>query len=640
MAEEPRGRAGEAKQVLGRICRDLVRASQDRMQKWRKEGDEVMRYFHAKDYRFRYESIGGEMSFQSGVSKTWEAFAVLVPFLNPPNPTREIEARIHAPDSVLPRLQVVERYLNHTVQETHFYQQSRRAMLDMLGYGRGIMLTGTHPRTGLITSMYDSTLNFFEDPNALVEEDILWQCRQRILPRFEAQRLYPKAKEVISRLPKAATRFGDQGDERLSPDNSIDMVKLYELWMVTGAHQFRGGAELLRILRRSQAIEATDEEGRGSQVAVDNTPLKYVVSEDGQLIDVGPWEIPWYQDNLWPIEKVTAYDRGSVLEPVSPLVPALPYQRALDWIVGLTMGRFRVTSRLLMAIKKQKGRGPDAQALQRWLMGADMEAIEVEFPGPEMGRLKDYFETFKWDNGWLTEVSGFMELMERKFEEASGINRFLQFGEGRTQDRSARATQLREQTVFNRIDDMKEQVTEWHSKLARKEAIALQFLKNREHIQGLFGEQAAQDFGYLAEPEQRDPQFWLRLFMEAGQPPEEAQAAAIQRASQAYTVQDIFNEANYDVESGEGRRLDREQQIEVLRELHNQVVPTQLQSAIPQERAMAYEATASLYEKLGLDTRLVQTYRAFAQQLAATPAAPPEPVPGEPIPGPGAVEAV
>jgi len=630
------GRQKEAQEVLGMICRDLIKASTARMETWRKEGDEVMRYFHAKDFKFDYQSIGKGLSFDSGVSKTWEAFATLAPFLNPPNPVREIEAKVQAPEEAIPRLQVVERYLNHTVQETDFYKQSRRAILDLLGYGRGVMWTGVHPRTGLVTSMWDSTLNLFEDPNALAEEDILWQARQRVIPRFEAIQQYPEAREKIRRLPKAGSRFGDHGSERLPPDASYDAVKLYEIWMITGAHQFKGGGQLLSILRDSgEAIAGTDDEGRGNDAAVDNTPLKYVVSEDGQLIDVGPWEIPWYQDNRWPAEKVVAYDR-SVQEPVSPLSPALPYQRALNWIVALTMGRFRVTARLIMAVKTQKGRSVDSKALQRWVMGDDMEAIRAEFPGPEMGKLSDYLETFKWDNGWLNEAASFMELMERKFESSSGMSRFLQFGEGQTQDRSARATQLREQTVFNRIDDMKEQVTDWHSRLARKEAVALQFLKDRDHIRGLFGDQAAEQYGFLAQPEQKDPRFWMKMFVQGGLPPEQAEQEALLRAAQAFTLQDVFNEASYGIETGEGRRLDRERQIDVLRELHNQVVPTQLQSPVPQERAMGYQATAELYEKLGLDARLVKIYRDFAQQLQETPAQQPEPAPG-----PGAeVEAV
>lgn len=604
----------EVADITGRILRQQVRFASDRSREWRDSGDEIMRYYHARTYDFEYETLPKDAFFRAKVSKTWEAFAILAPFLNPPNPERTIAMAPETDLAAQARYTVVERYLNWTLKESHFYKQSRRSTLDFIGRGRGVMWTGVHPRKDIVTTFYDSTLNLLIDSNARTEEDVLWKARVRVMPRFKAIERWPHAAETIKRLPKCAHRFGDTtSTDGEDVDQSVECVKLYEMWLVAGVHQFHGGEDLLRALRspgeQAGTIAREDLSAReATKVAVDNSPLKYVISEDGQLIDVGSWEVPWFTDGLWPCSEVVAYDDGSLQNPMSPLNAAIPFQRALNWLMTLMMGKYRVTSRLLLASMSQNGQQLSEKSMRKVMLGADIEALHIDVKG-ETRTLRDFMDTFNWNNSWINEGMAFYQMLEQRFEEMSGISEFLQSGEGRTQDRSAAATNARQQAVFARPDDMRNQFKDWHSEIARKEAVALQFLKGRDHIGQAFGEVAAQQFGFLATPD-------------------------LAAAPGAFTVGDIFREATYDVNVSEGQRTDRATQIEVLRDMQNQVFPTMLQSGLPAERALALTGIATLYEKLGLDPDLVGALRGYAQQLGQQPAAPPDA-----LAGPGAVPA-
>lgn len=637
------GMSSEIRQQMGGLLYRLVEAAERQRKEWLSRGDMAMRYYRAADYSFDYKSIDDNLSFKARVSKTWEAFTLLIRHLNPVRPERNIVVLPQDYDDPLlmakepytiKRLGVVNRYLNWSIKETDFTKQTRRTILDYLARGRGVMWTGVHPRTGIVSSFFDSVVNHLKDPDAQVEEDVKWSGRIRVMTRQQAARLYPESQSLINQLRSSAVRESDRDSDHRD-SNTSDCVKLVEIWMLNGLQEYKGGAELAKQM--GLASEKAKEMGEsGTMPAIDGQqPMKYVIGyDDHVLIHAGPWELPWYMDSRWPCEELVSYDEGTVLTPMSPLHAAMGFQQAINWIVTLMIGRFRTTSRLLVAVKKQNGEGLSDDDMVRALLGNDIEALAVPFNNADgTGKLADYLETFNWDNNWITPSLAMLDAMERKFEEATGITKLLQYGEGQSQDRSAAATRLRERTAFARIDDMGDAVLDFHSQLGRKEAIALQYLKDRRHIAATLGQGAAKDYGFLADTS--DPQELIQKGM-----------TDLDQIMSAYTLEDILREAEFTIDVGTSPRQSRDDRIGALDRLTNQMLPTQIQSQDPEEKALAYDTIAALGRDIGLPVETIRRHEAYAErlrQLAAQPppALPAEAVPdAEPIAGPGFTEGI
>lgn len=601
-------RESEVLDVMGKMLVDQHRAAKADMADFVAIGDEVMRYYSAKDYNFLYQDLPGDAFFRAKINKTFEAVAIMVPFFLPTLPHRQMHFKRAVSDPKRAHYDVVERYINWSVTESNYYQHTRRAARDLLTYGRGVMLTGIESRKELVTSRFVDVRNFFKDPSASVGGDenyvgITWE-----LPRFQVIKMFPESAEIIKRLPTASVRQGD----RNRSDTSSDCVRFHEIWMNTGLHNFSGGSQLLRSLRHAQAESSPiGQPGVDQQVEPSNDPLRYAVSEDGKLLHVGPWQAPYYVDNSWPVEWVEPYEGQDGA--ISPLEAGIGHQKAINWLVTLAMGRARHTFRTLMAVKTQNGQGLNADMIDRVMFGPDVEAISIDIKG-ETRSLKDFLEYFNPDDSWLNATIAFLNVLERKYEEATGLYSILFQGEGSHQDRSAAATQMKDRNSRHRIEDIREQVLNWQGRIARKEALATQFLKNRQDMAQIFGEEAGQAYGFLA-PQGFDPQQRAQQLMAAGLIPEQAVQQAMIEAEQAYTVNDVINEADYSIEPGSQLRRDINHKIDVLTRMQDNTLATMMQSHDPYDRAIAFDTSAELFQTIGGDDRLIDQYRQQADRL-------------------------
>jgi hypothetical protein len=344
------------------------------------------------------------------------------------------------------------------------------------------------------------------------------------------------------------------------------------------------------------------------------TPLLYIFTDDGLLVDVGPWEVPLWRDGLWPCTEIAAYDDNSSMTPISPLDAAMKFTAAINWLTTLTMGKARTTMRLLLGTVNQNGQGLDDKSKARALIGQDLEAIHINAVG-EKGGIGEYIQQFRWDNGWIGDAISLIRFFEQKFDELSGISQIMRSGEPTTQDRSAEATRLRRELSFNRADDMRGVVMKAHDEIARKEGIYLQFLKDNEYISGIFGDQAGQEFGFLGGKEEQDPNVWMQKLMEDGAAPDAAAPEAMSRAVRSYTVDDIMHEASYKVVVGEGPRHDRAARVEAYDRFLNQTAPALMQTGDPNDAAAVFRITAGYFDEVGMDQEHVRRLRDRADSL-------------------------
>jgi hypothetical protein len=606
----------------GGVLRSLVDSSEAKLRDSRKRGEVAMTYYKAADYDRMYNTSDDELFFKACVKKVWEAFTILVGYMTPDDPHREIDLRDmrFAPGSLdearyarkAARLGVVEQYLNWSVKETDYTKHMRRAILDYLARGRGVLWTGIHPRKDVITTMWNSELNFITDPNAMIDEDVMFKGYSELMPRSRAYQKYKNAQAIIRDTKRAGKRFSDASSMTGSSnkmDDSLDCIKLHTIYMMNSITEYRDGGAI-RAALEAGGVSAGDI---NSQL-LSPTPLRYVFTDEGVLVDVSEWEVPLWKDGLWPCTEIATFDDNSSMTPISPLDAAMKFTEAINWLTTLTIGKARTTMRLLMATMNQNGQGLDDKNKVRALIGKDMESLHINAVG-EQGNINQYIQQFQWQNGWIGDSLTLIRFFEQKFDELSGISQIMRSGDPGSQDRSAEATRLRRETSFNRADDMRQSVMDAHDQIARKESIYLQFLKDGDYIGERFGQQAAMDFGYLGEKEDQDPMKWLKELVEQGADPQIAAEQAQERALRAYTVEDIMYESGYKTVVGDGPRHDRAAKLEAGDRFLNQMAPALMQTGDPMDASIAFSAAADFFNEAGYNVETVQKLRGRSQQL-------------------------
>ncbi len=603
---------------IGQMCIRLIGAAKKARSRFMLSGREIMRYGYSPDYKFEYQTINPNAWMKMKVAKTAEAMQIIVPRLSPGQVVnRLLTASVQDP-GVMARTEARSAYLNYTPKHTRHVRNRRRCTEEAVGYGRGVMWTGRDPKTGLICSTWDSVRNLYIDPDAKMLEDVHAIHRMRLVPKYELIAENPDAAEIIMDLPPAAKRSSDadSSHEWENVDNSTDCVRVFECYFEKGIHNYQGGIEIIKAMATAGGQALTDKQAKMQAYTADDTPMMYLVSEDGKLLNKTEWAVPFHllPSNPWPCTFLDLYDNPDSIWPVSMLEPGLGFQRAMNHLATLMMGKARYTLKTVLAIKKQNKNSISKGDIQKVLKGADIEAIEVEFNGDNQ-KLSDYIEQFDWNMEWVGSTITLLDVFGKMFERATGMYDFLSSGEGSTQDRSAAATQVRDRNTMVRIEDMRDTNKEFDTVLSQKEAFAASYLLKTEDVITVIPT-LGQNWGFLARPEAKSMDYWITQGQQQGMmDPNQQVAYAQQMMAQAYTLDEIIWQTDFDIEAGSTRRKDIDQQLELIGVQKNTVMPLQLGSMDPNEKAMAYDLLAVEGKLSGLPEELIDGYKAMAQNL-------------------------
>ncbi len=629
---------------IAQMCLRLIESAKKSRKRFLESGREIMRYGYSPDYKFEYQTINPKAWMKMKVAKTAEAMQIIVPRLSPGQVVNRLLTARDQDPAVMARTDARSAYLNYTPKHTRHVRNRRRCTEEAVGYGRGVMWTGRDPKTGLVCSKWDSVRNLFVDSDAIMQEDIHCSHRQRLLPRYELTAEYPEATELIMELPPAAKRTSDADSsyEWEKSDTTTDCVRVFECYFEKGIHNYQGGIEIIKAMSQGNGTPITDKQAKQQAYTADDTPMMYLVSESGKLLAQVEWNVPFHllPSNPWPWTALDLYDNPDSAWPISMLEPGLGFQRAMNHLATLMMGKARYTLKTVMAIKKQNKNGISKGDVQKVLQGADIEAIEVEFNGDNQ-KLSDYIEQFDWNMDWVGSTITLLDVFGKMFERATGMYDFLSSGEGSTQDRSAAATQVRDRNTMVRIEDMRDTNKEFDTVLAQKEAFAASYLLKKKDVVTVIPVQG-QNWGFLARDQAKSMDYWITYAQqELGMMDQMQQVQyAQQMMAQAYTLDEIIWQTDFEIEAGSTRRKDIDQQLELIGVQKNTVMPLQLGSMDPNEKAMAYDLLAVEGKLSGLPEELINGYKKMAADLRAMAAMMlqgPPPVAGEAPPGaPGA----
>lgn len=580
-----------SQRIVGEICKRLHADAKDRRKRFEESGREIMKYGYSRDYLFEYQSLNPRAWYKAKYAKTAEAFGVIVPRITPPGNANRLITLSEPNPALAARSEARQYYLNYTPQFTSWFDHRQSVSEESVGYGRGAVYTTRDQRTGLVCSRWKPIEDIWDDPNATTPDDRHMLIVRETELRSEAIAKYPEAIDAINKLPKAGKPEDNRGQQIPRTD---DVVCYLVFWFDRGVHTYDGGYKLVQEMARTAGSGISEDQAKTFTAKMPNAPIKYLLSEEYEVLYECPWPIPFHQlvSDPWPYTFYDPVRNTQSIYPVSMLETGLGIQKALNHIVTLAMGKMRHDMKVTYVAKKQNRQGPSKEDIRRTLAGADIERIEIEFNGTT-GTIADYFEKLDWSMGWVQPTMAFLDRLESVYERLTGMYSWLHTGQGAVQDRSAEATRARERNSMARIEHMRDRGAAFDSMVARKEAFAAAHMLDPDDVAKVCPPRLAQQWGNLVTPEAMSPDYWITQAQQQGIiDPNQQVMFAQQNLAMAYTLDEITYQSQFELEATSTRRKDIDQQIEMMEKTKNQVTSVQIQSQDPEDKAMGYETLA------------------------------------------------
>jgi hypothetical protein len=528
-----------------------------------------------------------DITFRAKVHKTQQFKREVGARLYVNNPTFRSEPRKWAGEQAMARSNVIAEYLNYCSKENGLFSNVRSCMNDALGPGRGVVWYGLHAKKSAIAvAEQDGVENLFIDPDATKWENVKWVARRRVKPKWELADQYEKSSAIIYNLP-AGSKPSDENYDGGGYEG-VDLVVYYEFYLTVGLHNYKGGL---------------DESVAKKQHMVKDAPRKYVVSESMELIDEGDWEIPFHLDGEFPCDILDFYDHPKSAWPISPLEPGLGWQRAINWVSTMIIAKYKWSCKSVLAFLQINGVELDEQEKAR-LESVDGSPLEiVELAVRDMGDgnydIRKYMQQINFTSN-VEEALQILEHLGHQFEQETGLNAFLYYGAGPTQDRSAAATEARATNSLSRIQDMQNIVDDFMSRIGRKQAMTARYLLDPEDVEPIVGPEGAQLWGYLFTQEQLTPQYWVNKYTNEGIDFMSSLDMAENQVSRGTSLEQWLYEIDYTIEGGSTQRTSPQQERDGIRDAFNTVLPSLIQSGANRSAGMLvgkYAKTIGLSEE-------------------------------------------
>lgn len=531
-------------------------------------------YIDTDDQELRFPDAE-KLYYKPRINKTAEAVGLLVPAVlsrvphrlvsprRPPLP-EEIAAlipqaakareRIDAEDQL--RAWFLQWWLNYTPTEFGLYGEARRAVVEGIAKGRGVLWheIADGPSGPIPASYFESVNNLFIDADAKQSRDAAFIIRKRRMSVWKVSEIFGIRREKL----RAQARSNQQEAHNIAsgqgagetPGKDNDICEYYEVWSRIGiGHWLDREDDSFKGL-----VAALDELGAHVWLAIMpgiEAPLNLQPDAmaagltNDELTARLEWPIAFWAEsagNPWPCSFLDLRPNCENSWATSILEAGLPMQIFLDHLYSFVMNRLRLSCKSLVIVSKAIEKAvKDAIAT-----GFDLELVPYTGkPGDDLDSLVKLFE-FPELNKDVWEV---LSIIENAYDRATGLLPLLYGAQGKPGMRSAAEAGIRESHVSTRPDDYADTVEAWMSAVAAKEGQATR-LHVGESVAPLFGEQlpneqdpnAPQVYGPLTAA-------WLRLVFTPDDP---ALAAS---------------EMSYTVEAGSGKRKNKQKQVQDMQQL-------------------------------------------------------------------------
>jgi hypothetical protein len=473
-------------------------------------------------------------------------------------PTTTFEERMRA--------YLMQWWLNYLPGEYNLNREARTAIQEALVKGRGVvwheMVEG--PYGEIPASYYDSVDNLLIDADCVQMRDAGFIIRRRQRQVYRVAEEYGIDPEKLrgqatSALQQALSAIHEPAYTTNDESKKGDICVYYEVWSRMGVgHRLVGASEEMKEV--SDALDAI-----GPYVHLVIAPgVPHPLNLPPDLIEGGiisqeeiikrlEWPIAFFDDaasNPWPCTVLDFYPNCDNPWASSPLEAGLAMQVFLDHLYSFIMSRVRSTCRDIIVLSKA------LEEEVKTAIESGVDQVIAQYNGEPGVDLQKLIQIVKFEpvNRDLWQV---VSIVERAFEQATGISPLLAGAQPPAVDRSAAATQARESRLSSRPDDFADMVEDWMSRIAAKEAQATRLYVGPDVVAPLFNEDpAGMETGVSAMT-----QYWATLV--------NTDDPAVASAELSYTV-----------ESGSGRRKNRQKLVADMTQLSQTLVQPYLQLAM------------------------------------------------------------
>lgn len=411
--------------------------------------------------------------------------------------------------------------LNKTSDLLGLVKHSRRAVVDMLLMGRGILETAPfrHPgsRKLLIRSSYLNPSGHYVDPDCEDVDEAWYHIVERHEPYWEVERkfgLYPRGVLKNAAKNESASKQGALWGDDLpvaansrTTGDSRDMVTYFEAYSRMGVG-LRDLSDTQYIHPYARALE---------QVAGDNCYCAFCpgipyflncpdwVFKDKRQGTVDAirqrfaWPIPYWTEAKYPFSFADAYPRkrpggrAGYPYPLSPLASGIGELKAINILMCSLLYSTWMSSRTLVAtlagIKEE---------VEAALKGT---ADWVVIPGALDDLTKNINEAIQFvqQNPQTADRYKVIAMLAEALDRRWGLNDLLYGQVAGAQDRSATATQARQANTSIRPQDLSMRIGEWQREVARREAYGLWYTLQPGDLTDVLGSTGARMWGQFVK---------------------------------------------------------------------------------------------------------------------------------------------
>lgn len=600
----------------------------------------IRKFADEDDFSSMYQNMdcmkdGSDRVFKAAVNRAAEYRDVFGSFLYPQNPVTAVVPNAPVDTWTLRRFNLEAQVLDYTMRQNNDEQHLRKVLAEALLSGRGMVWYGYNARKNVPSISYDTVDNFAIDPDAKSPEDVNWIRRDRRKTRFQFNAMLTDENGQSIALIDTSTLKGVQDEE---------LIEFKVFYFRVGMHNFCHGI---------QSAE-TDEEGNA---VYDDSPKKVTFAE-GKIIAIEDWELPMDMLGKWPCDLLDFIPQGEKSYPQAPIKPGLTHLEAMNWLYSFYMNRVKDQSANIYARIRTKGAQVGQNVVDLVSKGAFAEGgiIDVEIPSSMDPDINKLLQRLPLDPG-MSEFPNAWNLVNRGFEDATGLTDLVRSGQDSRQLRTAADVNFKATRSLGRVDDMRKQFQGFLSAVTAGRSFINRFLITQEDVTKWFGESAGKLWGRLgskeeAMQEQMQRQMQVQALMQKAMAQYQQQMMAMPAPvpgmppvppppmptpevfleqigpPQIIVLEDWINEARREIETSSMRVVDHDAQIDNIN-LWFQVHAPAIQNTPPGMKLNA----AMAMEFVRLNRFSAEAQKAVEQynQEVATLVPPPGALPNAPI---------
>ena len=406
---------------------------------------------------------------------------------------------------------ILAHLLNYNQQELDAKSHARRAIDEALITGMGTRWTEIYTPPGskrkMIMSSYETVSRLALDPDAESDEEVLWCARQRIAPIWRAEEIFdlePGDLDDYGSFESATNQeltdaYPDSGYMR-KKGKSNDLLVWWDIYSKMGI-----GDRLQGVKADYPSGFEMPSLGNYCYLAASATCPFFLNAHSRvlkklnkkQLFKKLQWPIPFWADgrtNGWPWTPLTFHKVPGHIWPMSHFKPGLGELKWLTWAMSFLANKVRTSCTTTIAVMQAAG-----QDLKDALKSnQDNKIVELQsILGRSINDIVSFLQQPEFHGDIWKVVNAVFDLWDKRI----GLSELL-YGMSDTQDRSATETEVKQTNATSRINDMRAQVEDWATSVARKEAMALRWTYGPEDVQEIVGPIGTEVFRqYLASSE-------------------------------------------------------------------------------------------------------------------------------------------